>query len=119
MMNPIFLILLITLYTFTFQVFVTGQAFSNQAHDILLKMSDEERNVTLAKFLKGSNEQCDVVVKNFYQGSTKEGNAFWNVACRDKKSYVIMIYNDSVGSTKILECSVLKVIAGVECFTKF
>jgi hypothetical protein len=30
-----------------------------------------------------------------------------------------MIYDDAQGSTKILDCAVLKTVSGVECFKRF
>ena len=52
------------------------------------------------------------------QGMDKTGAAIWNVACSNKSSYVIMVYNDAQGSTKILDCAVLKAVGGGECFKK-
>ena len=98
---------------------ISGPALANKAHSMLEKMSDQERNTTLARFLKQSGEECDSVIRNFFQGFDKNQNAFWNVACGNKKSYVVMINNDSVGSTKILSCAVLKAVNAGECFKKF
>ena len=95
------------------------ERLANEAHAMLSRLSDQDRNSTLTKFLKQSNENCDTVVRNFFQGFDKDHNAFWNVACRNKKSYVIMIKNDKVGSTKIMDCGVLKMLKAGECFKKF
>jgi hypothetical protein len=46
-------------------------------------------------------------------------SAFWSVVCGDGSSYAVQIEADSVGSTRVLECSVLKAVAGSSCFTKF
>ena len=97
----------------------TENAFANQAHTILSKLSDPEKNATLTKFMKQSDEDCDTVVKNFFQGFDKDRNAYWNVACKNKKSFVIMIENDSAGSTKIMSCDLLKMLNAGECFKKF
>ena len=97
----------------------TESVSANEAHAMLSRLSDQDRNSTLTKFLKQSNENCDTVVRNFFQGFDKDHNAFWNVACRNKKSYVIMIKNDKVGSTKIMDCGVLKMLKAGECFKKF
>ena len=66
--------------------------------------------------LEGSGENC-VVKENFFQGMTKDDQAIWNVRCTNGKAF--MMEPDATGSTKILECSVLKFISGVECFKKF
>lgn len=94
-------------------------AFANEANNILSKMSETDRNSALAGLIKRSDEPCGRITKSFFQGLDKSGNAFWNVRCSNKKAFVVMIYNDATGSTKILECSVLKAVAGVECFKKF
>ncbi len=97
----------------------TEIASANEAYARLSKLSYHDRNSTLTKFLKQSNENCDAVVRNFFQGLDKDKNAFWNVACRNRKSYAIMIKNDKVGSTKILDCGTLKMLKAGECFKKF
>jgi hypothetical protein len=91
----------------------------NVEHDRLSELSDSERNTFLTAFLYKSGENCDAVVRNFFQGTGETGDASWNIECRNKKAYSVMIYNDSVGSTKILDCAVLKALNAGECFQKF
>lgn len=107
------------LITFLFIVTLSIAANANPAHDRLINMSNPDRNVFLTKFLKASGENCASVTRNFYQGADKQGNAFWNAACRSGKSYVIMIYNNSTGSSKIMECDMLRKMGAVPCFKKF
>lgn len=92
-------------------------AWANPAHEQVRKMSANERNTFFAQFLRRSGKDCHVT-RNFYQGSTKGGDAFWNVACKGKDGYSIMIRNDASGSTRILECRVLKAVTGTSCFVK-
>jgi hypothetical protein len=89
----------------------------NKAHLLLLELADADRNVMLAKFLRESGEQCDTVVRNFHQGTAANGDAFWNVACRDGNSYAISILGDD--TTKILPCSALKALGAGVCFRPF
>lgn len=96
-----------------------GVALANKAHGMIEKMPNNDRNTTFTAFLKNSGEDCGTVTRNFFQGFDKSRNAFWNVACSNKKSYVIMINNDSAGSTKIMSCAVLKAVNAGECFKKF
>lgn len=114
-MKAQFRVLAATLVAFSFP----GTALANEAHGMIEKMPDKDRNTTFTDFLKKSGEDCDSVTRNFFQGFDKYKNAFWNVACSNKKSYVIMINNDAVGSTKIMNCAVLKAINAGECFKKF
>jgi hypothetical protein len=94
-------------------------ALANKAHGMIEKMSNSDRNTTFTAFLKNSGVDCGSVTRNFFQGFDKSRNAFWNVACSNKKSYIIMINNDSVGSTRIMSCDVLKAVNAGECFKKF
>ncbi len=104
----------------TFVVFsVSNLAVANKAHNMIEKMSDKDRNNTFTTFLKNSGEDCGAVTRNFFQGFDKGRNAYWNVACSNKKSYLISINNDSVGSTKIMSCALLKAVNAGECFKKF
>jgi len=93
-------------------------AHANPGHEILLNLLDEERTQKLTRLMQASNEPCEAA-SNFFQGLDAEGNAYWDVTCKNRKSYAIMIYNNPSGSTKILECGVLKLVTGVGCFTKF
>lgn len=94
-------------------------AWANPAHDRVQQMPSGARNAFFIKYLQGSGESCDEVTRNFFQGSGKSGDASWNVACRNGKAYLIMIYNDAQGSSKILSCAVLKALNAGECFKKF
>lgn len=94
-------------------------ALANKAHGMIEKMPDKDRNTTFTAFLENSGEDCGSVTRNFFQGFDKSRNAFWNVACSNKMSYAIMINNDSVGSTKIMSCALLKAVNAGECFKKF
>lgn len=94
-------------------------ALANKAHDMIEKMPDKDRNATFTAFLKNSGEDCGSVTRNFFQGFDENRNAFWNVVCTNKMSYAIMINNDSVGSTKIMSCALLKAVNAGECFNKF
>jgi len=94
-------------------------ALANKAHGMIERIPDKDRNATFTAFLKNSGEDCGSIIRNFFQGFDKKMNAFWNVACSNKKSYVIMINNDAVGSTKIMNCTVLKAVNAGECFKKF
>jgi hypothetical protein len=58
----------------------------------------------------------------FFMGVGDKGlgrdKAFWSVRCRNGKTFLVQINPDSAGSTGVLECSVLKAIAGTECFKR-
>lgn len=85
-------------------------------HDKLAALSEKERNEKLSYAVQ--DEGCRVT-RSFFQGLDKSGNAFWNVACANRETRVIMIRNDAQGSTRVLECGVMKAMGGTECFKKF
>jgi hypothetical protein len=91
---------------------------ANEAHNRWLKVPNEERNATWTKFMEASGKNC-VVKENFFQGMTKEDQAIWDVRCASGKAFAVMIEPDAVGSTKVLDCSVLKSLSAGECFKKF
>lgn len=97
---------------------VSQGLFANSANDILMGLSPNEQTKHLGGVLNASQTSC-VATVSFFQGFDENGAAYWNVACSNGESYGIAIANDSVGSSKILSCSVLKAVSGVECFTKF
>lgn len=93
-------------------------ANANTANKRLQSMSESERQKALTGFMTTSGENC-AVIKTFYQGSTKTGDALWNVQCKTGKAYSVLIKNDAQGSTKIMDCAVLKKINAGECFKKY
>ncbi|MCU0836603.1 MAG: hypothetical protein MUC77_19550 [Chromatiaceae bacterium] len=97
----------------------SDSSVANEAHSMIDSMSNEDRSRTFATLLKTSGENCGSVIKTYFQGFDTDRNAFWNVACNNSKSYVIMISNDSAGSTRILSCAALKAANSGECFNKF
>jgi hypothetical protein len=103
------------------------ESSGNLAHDLLVAKSDAERNMWFTKYMKENEvpgEECDSVKLSFFQGLGVDDTlspraAYWNVACCNGRSFVIMVRNDAVGSSKILDCAILKLVSGVECFKKF
>jgi len=93
---------------------------ANKAHHILSDKTNQERNEALTVLLIQSKEDCDAVMRNFFQGFEPDGGAFWNVACGNGRSYIILIENDARGSTRIMDCALIKSLTKGrnECFKK-
>ena len=87
---------------------------------MLSEQTDTERNETLTVLLTKSKQDCDVVVRNFFQGIEPEGGALWNVMCGNGKSYILLIENDDLGSTRIMGCALMNAMTEGkgECFKK-
>jgi hypothetical protein len=88
----------------------------NVANDRLLALSESDQAFFLGTVV---NDGCRGTVP-FYMGvQSSTRAAFWSVRCSNGSSYGVEIEADSQGSTRILSCSVLKAVAGVDCFKKF
>jgi hypothetical protein len=78
-------------------------------------MSDSAKALFLGKV---AGEGC-VGTEPFFMGMNKERGAFWSVRCANGSSYQVRINPDSVGSTDVISCSLLKSVANVKCFVRF
>jgi len=94
---------------------IVSKTTGNEANDRLLALSKTEQALMLGK---AAGEGC-VGNRAFYMGIAKDRTASWSVGCTDGNSYAVQIDADSVGTTSILDCSILKVVAKVNCFEKF
>lgn len=94
-------------------------AQANPSQEQLLAASEQQRQSMLAGYLATGGEKCTGVTKTFYQGSDHKGNVFWNATCSEGNSFVIQIFNNEIGSRRILDCARLKEVTGGTCFTKF
>ena len=86
-------------------------------HKYLLSLSESERNKRLTELLVQVPDRC-VVVRNFFRGLDPKGAAMWSAGCENRKAYAIMILDDPKGSTRILDCKVMRERANVDCFSK-
>jgi hypothetical protein len=93
--------------------------WGNATHAALMKLSPTDREAMLTTFMRSSGEKCALVTRTFFQGFDSRRNAYWNVRCSDGGAFVIQINSDAQGSTRILECSMMKLVGGGQCFKKF
>jgi hypothetical protein len=92
-----------------------SKSTGNEANDRLLALPKSEQALMLGR---AAGEGC-VGNRAFYMGISKDRTASWSVSCTDGNSYAVQIDADSVGTTSILDCSILKAVAKVNCFEKF
>lgn len=97
-------------------VLLSGPAWANPTHDLVQQMSDQDRNGYFTKVLQDAGEHCDEATRTAFQRRGNSGDAIWNVACRNKKSYSIVIHSDTKGSTMITDCATLKALHVERCF---
>lgn len=99
-------------------IFVGNVSIANPADTMISSMREDVRREFLSEFLQSSGEACKVT-RTFRQGETSNGDVFWNVGCRDGSPLVILMHNNASGTTRILECSVIRAVAGTNCFEPF
>ncbi len=61
---------------------------------------------------------CPVAVTYFAGIDTKDGAAYWHVACTSGRAYAVTIADDAEGSTRIMDCPFAKTL-GLTCFKKW
>jgi hypothetical protein len=87
-----------------------------RAPEQMAGLPEEKRRIVLQGTVTSTGENC-VVTRTFLQG-TRYGDAYWNVACSNGKAFVVKVADDAKGSTRVLDCAVVKAM-GDRCFTKF
>lgn len=93
---------------------VQPQSTGNPSHDKLSALSETGQAIVLGQAVVG--RPCEGT-RAFYMGMDKERAAYWSVGCSDGRSYQIQIQPDSTGSTRALDCAVVKAI-NLSCFSK-
>jgi hypothetical protein len=86
----------------------------NVAHDQLMTHTQREQAFLLGQI---AQEGC-VGNRAFYMGMDKERDAYWSVGCTNGASYQVQIKPNATGSTRVLECSVLRAVAKINCFAR-
>jgi hypothetical protein len=96
-----------------------GFSTGNPTNDRLLASSAGQQATALGQVVGHS---C-AGGRAFYMGIGKPGvaedKAFWSVECASGASWSVEIAPDSKGTTTVLECSMLRFVAKVNCFEKF
>lgn len=88
----------------------------NASQDALSTLSESKRNSAFTSILSG--EKCGTVTRSMYQGSDNRNNVFWSLECNNGEAYQIMIAANTTGSTRLLNCKVLKAVNS-SCFKRF
>jgi RNA polymerase subunit RPABC4/transcription elongation factor Spt4 len=92
---------------------------SNPGHNALMRMTPSDRAKFLGQVVEsGGTTVCGNPTRSFFQGFDKYKGAYWNVACSNGMAYSVQIAADKGGSTKVLDCGLLKILTKVECFEK-
>jgi hypothetical protein len=96
---------------------VNAFATGNEANDLMLSLPQDKQLSALGRFVSSAGYRC-VGERVFYAGIAQERIAYWSVGCTDGHSYQVEFAHDAGGSTKILDCQILKSVAKSDCFVK-
>jgi hypothetical protein len=92
------------LFTILLCALSTAQASAqNVASQMLLMLSEGERNAAVTRLLQTSNEKCDEVIRTLFKG-TALGIDDWEALCRDRHSYSISIPPDLNAGIELVSC---------------
>jgi hypothetical protein len=75
----------------------------NDTSEILLALSEEERNAAFTRLLQESNEKCDRVLRTLFNG-TALGLDSWEALCRDRNSYSLSIPPEVNADIELVSC---------------
>jgi hypothetical protein len=82
----------------------TSQATAqNTASQILLALSEDERNAAVTRLLWGNNEKCDRVIHTLFKG-TELGLDEWEALCRDRNSYMFIVPPELSAGIELVSC---------------
>jgi hypothetical protein len=96
MMRLLFVILLCAL--------ASSQATAqNNASQMLLALSEDERNAALTRLLHKGNERCDRVIRTLFKGTTL-GLDDWEVLCSDRNSYSLSVPPELTAGVELVSC---------------
>lgn len=102
---------------FGFLVVATAAHAENRSNDYLLSISPAEQAKMLGRVV-GSHCAGHTA---FYMGISETGfsqdKAFWSLRCVDRREFAVQVNPD--GTSKVLECAVLKTMKAGTCFKKF
>jgi hypothetical protein len=75
----------------------------NDASQILLALSEDDRNAAFTHVLQVSSEKCDRVIRTLFNG-TSLGLYNWEVLCRDRSSYSLSIPPEANADIELVSC---------------
>jgi hypothetical protein len=75
----------------------------NGTSQILLALSEEERNAAFTRLLQESNEKCDRVLRTLFNG-TALGLDSWEALCRDRNSYSFNVPSEVNAEIELVSC---------------
>jgi hypothetical protein len=75
----------------------------NEPSEILLALTEDERNAAFTHLLQESNEKCDRVIRTLFD-ATAQGLDNWEVLCQDRNSYSLRIPPEVNADIELMSC---------------
>ena len=75
----------------------------HNASQMLLALSEDERNAAFTHLLRERNEKCDRVIRTLF-GGTALGFDGWEVLCLDRNSYSLSISPEVDAEVQLVSC---------------
>jgi hypothetical protein len=92
------------LFAILLSVLASSQApAQNDTSQMLLALSEDERNGAFTHLLRERNEKCDSVIRTLF-GGTALGLDDWEVVCRDRNSYSLTITPELNATIELVSC---------------
>ncbi len=90
----------------------------NVNYSLAYMISEGKQKEVLSEILNKSGYGCGTASKVLLQGEDRDGAVYWNISCSNGQSYSIQIPPNPQENTRILECSIMRVL-GINCFEKW
>jgi hypothetical protein len=85
----------------------------NPAHDQFVKLTMANRLEAFRRIETGCTHR-----DHEWLGIANDNSSYWRLDCAGGTAYLIRIQGDAQGTTKSVECSVLRAIGATDCYKK-
>lgn len=99
-------------------VLLSSNSSANPTNDQVAALTEVKRQTVFGKLMRREGKRCPKVDKTFFQGQSKDGTAFWSIACAGGKEWQVIIKDTAEGEMNTLDCAFLKAVGGDRCFKK-
>ena len=100
-------------------IFLASATMANPVHNQIADASEAGRLRFFANVLNTSGDSCPSASRTFFQGKDKTGAVYWNIQCSNGKAYQMQIANNATGSSRSLDCELIKKMNAGICFKPF
>ena len=96
--------------------FLAGSASAESKYQYFQRQPEAEKTRFLRKSIRTAGNRCDRVSRYRFMTVDKAKTGYFAVACADGGDWMVAFHNDSGGSTRVMSCGMVKVVARVDCW---